>query len=72
MLDELGAVNISHQDRRHKWLINLLHQIDGMLALRSDNNAIGMHQIRYCTAFTQKFRVADHIEVRAVAVVSFD
>ena len=45
MLDELGAVNISHQDRRHKWLINLLHQIDGMFALRSDHNAIGMHQI---------------------------
>src|SRR6266487_5013379 len=72
MLDELGAVNISYEDRRHKWLINLLHQIDGMFALRSDNNTIRAHQIRYRTAFAQKFRVADHIEARAMTIVSFD
>ena len=72
MLDELRAVNVSHQHRRHKWLINLLHEIDGMFALCSDHNPVGMHQVRYCTAFAQKFRVADDVEVRAVAVVSFD
>src|SRR5882724_3042404 len=72
MFDELGAVNISHQDWRHKRLINLLHEIDRVFALRSDDNTIRPHQIRYCAAFAQKFRVADHIEARAVAVVSFD
>ena len=72
MFDEFGAVNISHQDRRHKRLINLLYEIDGVFALCSDDNAIRTHQIRYCTAFAQKFGVADHIEVSAMAVVSFD
>ena len=43
MFDELGAANISHKDRCHEWLINLLHEIDGMLALRSNHDAIRMH-----------------------------
>ena len=72
MFDELGAVNISHQYRRHEWLINFFHEIDGVFALRSDHNAIWMHQVGYRTAFAQKFRITDHIEVRAVAVISFD
>src|SRR6266516_6376466 len=72
MFDEFGAVNISHQDRRHERLINLLHEIDGVFALCSDDNAIRTHQIRYRTAFAQKFGVADHIEVSAMAVVSFN
>src|SRR6266545_1259148 len=69
MFDEFGAVNISHQDRRHKRLINLLHEIDGMFALCSDDNAIRTHQIRYRTAFAQKFGVADHIEVSAIGLL---
>src|SRR6266566_335971 len=72
MFDELGAINISYKNRCHEWLINLLHEIDGMLALRSNHDAIRMHQIRNCTAFAQKFRIADNIEVSAVAVISFD
>src|SRR5260370_31151254 len=71
MFDELGAANISHKDRCHEWLINLLHEIDGMLALRSNHDAIRMHQVCNRTAFAQKFRIADNIEVGAVAVISF-
>src|SRR5713101_5143912 len=72
MFDELGAANISHKDRCHEWLINLLHEIDGMLALGSNHDAIRMHQVCNRTAFAQKFGIADNIEVGAVAVISFD
>ena len=43
MFDELGAVDISDQYGCHEWLINLLHEIDGMFALRSDHNTIWTH-----------------------------
>jgi len=72
MLDELSAINIRHQYWRHKRLIKLLHEIDGVFALRSDHDAIRAHQIGYCTTFPQKFRITDYVEVGAVAVISFD
>src|SRR5437667_11271283 len=72
MFDELRAINVSHKDRCHEWLINLLHEIDGMLALRSDHDAIRMHQIRNCTAFAQKFGIAHNIKFRTVAIVALD
>ena len=72
MFDELGAVNISHQNRRHKWLINFLHQVDGAFALGSNHDAVGFHQVGYRATFTQKFRITDHVEACAVAVISFD
>src|SRR6266567_4132071 len=72
MFDQFGAVNISHEDRRHEWLIDFLHEINGVLALRPNHDAIRMHQIGNRTAFTQKLRIANNIELCAVAIVSLD
>jgi hypothetical protein len=43
MFDELGAVYIGNEDRRHEWFVQLFHQVDGVLALRSNHDAIRMH-----------------------------
>ena len=43
-----------------------------MLALRSNHDAIRMHQIGNRTAFTQKLRITNNIELCAVAIVSLD
>jgi hypothetical protein len=38
----------------------------------SDHDAIGLHQIRDRAAFAEKFRIADHVELGAVPVVTLD
>ena len=43
MLDELGAVDIGDENRRHKRLVNFLHEVDRMFALGSYHDAVGMH-----------------------------
>ena len=45
VLDQLRAVDVGHQNRRHEWLVNLLHQIDRALALRADHDPVGLHQV---------------------------
>ena len=72
MFDEFGAIDIGHQDGRHKGLINLLHEVDGAFALGSNYDAIRLHQIGYRAAFAQKFGITDHVEVRAMAVIPLD
>ena len=72
MLDQLGTANVSHQDGRHERFIDFFHQIDRLFALRSDDNAIRLHQVRHCTAFAQKFRIADHIKLCAEPIVSLN
>src|SRR5262249_45164043 len=71
MLDELGAVDVGDQDRRHKRLVNLLHEGNGAFALGSDHDAMRLHQVGYGTAFTENFRIGHHVEVCAMAVVPF-
>jgi hypothetical protein len=72
MFNKLGTANVGHEDRCHERLIDLFHQIDGVFALRSDHDPVRMHEISHCAAFAQKFRIADHVELCAVAVISFD
>ena len=72
MFDELGAVNIGNEDWCHEWFVQLLHQVDSVLALRANHNAIRMHEIGNCTTFAQKFGIADDVEVCAVTIVSLD
>src|SRR5437868_11638091 len=43
-----------------------------MFILRSDDYAIGLHQIADGTAFAQKFRIADDIELRPMSIVALD
>ena len=40
VLDQLGAVDVGHENRRHERFVNLLHQVDRLLALRADDDAI--------------------------------
>ena len=43
MLDQLGAVNPGDQNGRHERLVNLFHQINSVLTLGPNDNAIWMH-----------------------------
>ena len=46
VLDQLRAVDVGDEDRRHERLVDLLHQVDRALALRADDDAVGIHQSR--------------------------
>ena len=72
VLDQLRAVDVGHENRRHERLVNLLHQVDRALALRADHDSIGFHQVSHRAAFAQELRIADDVELRAVLVVAFD
>src|SRR5439155_16446303 len=41
-------------------------------ALRSDNDAVGMHQIVNGAALAQKFRITNYVEFRAAPIVTLD
>ncbi len=72
MLDQLRAVDIGDQNRRHERLVNLFHQVDRALALRADHDPIGLHQIGHRAAFAQEFRIAHDVELGPVFVVALD
>ena len=73
MLDELGAVDIGHENRRHKWLINLLHEVDRRVrfGLRSRCDQAASDRAT-AQPSREKFRITDHVEVCAMAVIPFD
>src|SRR5205823_8785824 len=66
------AIDVGDKNRRHERLINLFHQIGGVFALCADDNPIRMHQIVDRTAFAQEFRITDHVELRAVTIITLN
>src|SRR6266404_3372956 len=72
MLNQLGAIDVGDQNGSHEWLVNFFHHVDGVFALRSDDDPIGLHQIADSAAFAEKFRIANDIELRSVSIVAFD
>src|SRR5438105_9078740 len=72
MLNQLGATDVGDQNGSHERLVNFLHHVDSMFALRSDHDPIGLHQIADRAAFTEKFRIAHHIELGSMSIVAFD
>ena len=72
VLDQLRAVDIGHEDRRHEGLVDLLHETDRLFALCADHDPVRVHEIGHSAAFTEKFRVADDVEARAVLVIALD
>src|SRR5205823_1970268 len=42
VLNELGAVNSGYEHGRHERLVNLFHQIDSVLTLRANHDAVRM------------------------------
>ena len=72
VLDQLGAVDIGDENRRHERLVNFLHQVDRALALRADDDPVRVHQVGHGAAFAQEFRIAHDVEFGAVSVVALD
>ncbi len=72
MFDQLGAIDIRDHDWRHKRFVNLFHNRQSALAVRSNHNAIGFHEIGNGAALAKKFRIADNIEVDIHFVVPPD
>ena len=43
MFDKLGAIDVGYQNWGHEGFVDFLHQINGVLALRSDHDPVWMH-----------------------------
>ena len=71
MFDQLGGVDVGDKDRGIEWLIHLLHECQGAIAVTADDNAVGLHQVGHGAAFAQELWIAHHIEV-SDAVVALD
>src|ERR1043166_9309310 len=72
MFDQFGAVDVGHENRRHEWFVDLLHEVDSVFALRANHNPVRMHQVGHRAAFTQKFGIADHVKLGPVPVIALD
>ena len=72
MLYQLRAVHIGHHDWSHERLINLFHEGQRAIAIRSDNDSIRIHQVGDRASFPEKLRIADYIEIDACLVISPD
>src|SRR6266446_780209 len=72
MFNQLGAIDVGHQNRRHEWFVDLLHQVDGVFALRANHDTIRVHQVGYSAVFAQEFGIADNVKFRAMPVIAFD
>src|SRR5260370_29581897 len=72
MLNQLRSVHVGQHDGSHERLINLLHQGQRAIAIRSDNDSIWIHQVGDSASFPEKFRIADHIKINACLVISSD
>ena len=72
MLNQLGAIDVGYENGGHERLVNFFHHVDGMFALCSDDDSIGLHQIADSAAFAEKFRIANDIELRSESIVAFD
>src|SRR5271165_2640901 len=72
MLNQLCAVHVGHHDGSHERLVDLLHQGQRAIAIRSDNDSIWIHEVGDSASFPEKFRIADHIKINACLVISPD
>ncbi len=72
MLDQLRAVHVGHHNGSHERLINLLHQSERAIAIRSNNDSVRIHEVGDGASFPEKFRIADDVKIDAGLVVSSD
>ena len=68
MFDQLGRIDVRHEDRRHERLVNTLHQVRRTLAAATDDDAIGLHQIRHRTAFAKELGIRHNVERRVLII----
>jgi hypothetical protein len=68
VLDELGGVDVGDEDRRLEGLVDALHQVCSAIAGTADDDAIGVHQVRYGAAFAKEFGVGDDVEFGSLIV----
>src|ERR1700730_14754962 len=72
MFDQLGAVDVGYQNRRHERFVDLLHEIDCVFTLCTNHDPVRVHQVGHRAAFAQKLGIADHIEFRTMLVIAFN
>ena len=72
MFDELCGVDVCHQHGSHEGLVDFLHEGDRSLAVASDDDAVGLHEIWHRATFAEELWIADDVEFGARLVIAAD
>ena len=70
MLNQFRRVDVGNDNGRPEWFIYLFHRRYWASALRTDHDAIRMHEIGNGEPFPQKFRIADNIEINLSLLIA--
>ena len=62
VLDQFGAVDVGDENRCHERLIYFLHHRQRAVAVATNDDAVGFHEVIHRAAFAEELGIADDIE----------
>lgn len=62
MFDEFGAVDVCDENGSDEGFVDFLHDGEGAVAVATDDDAVGVHEVFDGAAFAEEFGVGDDVE----------